>query len=141
MTHSPVLLSTTSSPPRCLRSCAYTCQRREASSVQAVNLPDFWFLLDEFLHQLLAFLALHIHDLNTSFLEVFFSTKKGLVLPNYDTGNFIKNTCASTRVRKRLAGFKLCAHTTYHKEKAYRVKLLGRFKLYGTYVVYIVAPL
>jgi len=79
-----------------------------------ILVPYFGFLLDEFLHQLFAFLALHIDNLNASLLQIrLTSSVLGSVLANLDyfgrrsrlqesvilandhTRNSIKYTCAS----------------------------------------------
>jgi len=63
---------------------------------RCVDVPELRLLLDELLHQFLAFFTLYIYDLNTSLFQVCFAPKKGFVLSDYHARNSIEDTGPST---------------------------------------------
>lgn len=63
-----------------------------------VDLPEFWLLPDEFLHQLLALFALHIDNLDATLLQIRLSTKKCNVLTNNNSRDPIKYASSGTHV-------------------------------------------
>jgi hypothetical protein len=52
---------------------------------RCIHIPDIRLIFDESIHQILAFLVFKDYNFNTSLLQVGFTAKEGLVLPNYNT--------------------------------------------------------
>jgi hypothetical protein len=82
-----------------------TLQKKEILS----HLPVLGLLADEFTHQILALLALNIHNLNTTLLQIRFAAEERLVLAEHNTVDLIQNASTGAHVAGRERGVHRCS--------------------------------
>ena len=84
-----------------------TTQKRKKNPIS--HLPVLRLLADEFTHQVLALLALNIHNLNTTLLQVRLAAEESLVLAEYNTVDLVKDASTGAHIARRERGVHRCS--------------------------------
>ena len=72
------------------------------------HLPVLRLLADKFTHQLLAFLAFNVHNLNATLLQIRLTAEERLVLAEYNTVDLVQNASTGAHIARRERGVHRC---------------------------------
>jgi len=106
--------------------CVSDSQKKKSPS----HLPVLGLLADKFTHQILAFLALNIHNLDTTLLQIRLAAHERLVLAEHNTVDLVKNASTGAHIARRERGVHRCTLVGRSRQAAC-VFESGDFSLYA----------
>lgn len=72
------------------------------------HLPVLRLLADEFTHQVLAFLALNVHNLDTTLLQIRLAAQEGLILAEHNAVDLVQNASTGAHIAGRKRSVHCC---------------------------------